>query len=147
VVEFSPLFSSRLQASLADLDREDRPYFFRGLTEGPPVIAASDGPSPLSADLSLCWLSGCVTSVCTQSGCLGSVCIASGCFGSICVASACKETTCGGSFCVDSECLGSACVKSSCPAGCDEEDDGCQRSGPDCPGDQPQIDDPGTSEG
>ncbi|MBI4161480.1 MAG: hypothetical protein HY509_03440 [Acidobacteria bacterium] len=114
--EFSPLFPLRLEASLADLDREEPGHFFGGLTEGRMLLADGSVETPLSWGVSMCLLSACLTSICTQSGCLGSLCEASGCLGSLCIVSGCLSTSCGASLCLFSGCLASACVASDCLA-------------------------------
>lgn len=120
--EFSPLFRDRLEASLADMDQQDRKWFFQGLDRQPVMLAKSEVATPLSFGLSVCLLSACLTSVCTQSGCLGSFCEASVCTGSFCIGSACTSSLCGASFCLDSFCLASACANSTCLAGCKEDE-------------------------
>ena len=122
VSDRSPLFRSRLDAALLDLDRsdrDDRPFFFRGLVGSDARVARAE--TPLSLGLSACIFSGCLASFCTQSGCLGSYCQASGCLGSYCILSGCTNSYCGGSFCVDSACLASACINSACANGCEDD--------------------------
>ena len=123
VLDRSPLFRSRLDTALVDLDRADqnqRRFFFRGLVGADPHVEIARVETPLSLGLSACVLSACLASFCTQSGCLGSYCQASGCLGSYCILSGCTSSFCGGSFCVDSACLASACINSSCVNGCEE---------------------------
>ena len=107
---FSPLFASRLEVGLQNMNKPaDRVYVAGLMTDQDPV------GTPLSANpASLCLGSGCL-----GSACLGSACILSGCFGSACasskcVGSGCVVSICGGSACLTSVCVGSGCVSSGC---------------------------------
>ncbi len=96
--EYSPLFSARLEATLAGWDDPGQPVDAGGGSEDPMVVS-------ILPPGSLCLASGCV-----GSACLGSLCLGSGCGGSICVGSGCANSTCLGSGCVGSVCVVSGCV-------------------------------------
>ena len=89
----SPLYEARLQASLADWDRNAMPR--AGLV---PLAKDSTGVQAVSLFMppqSQCLGSACVGSTCLGSGCPATVCLGSFCFTSLCILSGCHiESTC-----------------------------------------------------